>query len=101
MIADLLKQQHNLEQQPSLYFWRDVSGHEIDCIIDEGKQVIPVEIKAGQTVVKDFFKELQFWQNTADTPDSPRYLIYGGAENQDWPQAQVVSWKNAGTLIKK
>jgi len=101
IIADLLKQQHNFEQQPSLYFWRDVSGHEIDCIIDESQEVIPVEIKAGQTVAKDFFKELEFWKKTTDNPESPHYLIYGGYENQNWPQAQVISWKNVGNLIKK
>lgn len=101
IIADLLKQQHNLELQPSLYFWRDVSGHEIDCIIDESQQIIPVEIKAGHTVVKDFFKELDFWKKTTDNPNASQYLVYGGKDNQHWPQAQVISWRNAGNLIKK
>ena len=101
IIGDLLKQQHNNEQQPSLYFWRDTAGHEIDCVIDEVQQVIPVEIKSAQTVAKDFFKELEFWKKNSDVPESPSYLIYGGAENQKWPQGQVLSWRNAGRLIKK
>ncbi|HLC06668.1 MAG TPA: ATP-binding protein [Candidatus Babeliales bacterium] len=101
IIADLLKQQYNLEQQPSLYFWRDVSGHELDCIIDESQHPIPVEIKAGQTIATDFFKELNFWNKTTNTPHAPQYLIYGGNEDQKWPAAQVLSWKHAGTLIKK
>lgn len=100
VIGDLLKQQYNLEQQPSLYFWRDQTGHELDCVIDESQYPVPVEIKAGKTVVSDFFKELIYWQNTIDTPQAPRYLIYGGSENQNWPHAQVLSWKSMGKLIK-
>lgn len=101
ILADFLKQQHNLEQQPNLYFWRDQSGHEIDCIIDTAHYPVPVEIKSGKTVATDFFKELIFWQNTTDIPTSPQYIIYGGIEDQKWPQAQVLSWKSAGKLMKK
>src|SRR3989339_478239 len=64
IISDLLKQHYNLDQQPGLYFWRDQQGHEVDCIIDIGSRPVPVEVKAGKTVVSDFFKELSFWQKT-------------------------------------
>jgi len=102
IIADLLKQQYNFEQQPSLYFWRDHAGREIDCIIDESHYPIPVEIKAANTVTTDFFKELRIWQETSSTPaDAPRYVIYCGTDNQNWPNAQVLTWQSAGRLIKK
>lgn len=101
IISDLLKQQHNLEQQPTLYFWRDHQGREIDCIVDGSRYPTAIEIKAGKTVVTDFFKEIALWQETTDTPEAPRYVIYGGSENQGWPQADVLSWRSAGDLIKK
>lgn len=101
VIADLLKQQYNLEQKPSLYFWRDHTGNELDCIIDDSRYPVPVEIKAGKTVATDFFKELKTWEKITDTPQAPHYLIYGGDKNQGWPHAQVLSWKSAGHLIKK
>jgi len=102
IIIDLLKQQYNLEQQPSIYFWRDTSGHELDCIIDSPRYSIPVEIKSGQTIATDFFKELSFWQEKTGQPDDAlRYLIYGGYENQKRTKVHVVSWKSAGNLIKK
>lgn len=100
IIADLLKQQYNAEQQPSLYFWRDNTGHEVDCVIDESKYPVPVEIKAGKTVVTDFFKDMNFWQEMTDLPKAPRYVIYGGSANQNWPQARVLGWKSAGTLLQ-
>jgi len=100
IISDFLKQQYNLDQQPSLYFWRDNTGNEIDCIIDESKYPISVEIKAGKTVAPDFFKEINYWNRITNNPQAPKYLVYGGTENQSWPQAKVLSWKSAGNLIK-
>jgi uncharacterized protein len=101
IISDLLKQQYNIDQQPSLYFWRDKTGHEVDCIIDESRYPVPVEIKAGKTVATDFFSGIDYWQATTDTPEAPRYLIYGGTEKRSWAQATVLDWKSAGSLIQK
>jgi hypothetical protein len=101
IISDLIKQQYNQDLQPSVYFWRDHVGREIDCIIDEAQHPIPVEIKSGKTIASDFFKELNFWQETTNNPNAPRYLVYGGTENQSWPQADVLGWRAAGSLIDK
>lgn len=100
IISDFRKQQYNLDQQPHLYFWRDNTGNEIDCIIDEQKYPIPVEIKSGETVVSDFFKEINYWNKITDMPQVPKFLVYGGTEKQSWPQAEVLSWESSGTLIK-
>jgi predicted AAA+ superfamily ATPase len=101
IISDLLKQQHNLEQQPTLYFWRDHNGRELDCIVDGARYPAAIEIKAGTTVVTDFFKEIELWKTTTNIPQAPCYVVYGGSENQNWPQTKVLSWKHAGDLIKK
>lgn len=105
VIADLLKQQYNLELLPSLYFWRDVSGREIDCVIDEGRLVIPLEIRASQTVIGSFFKHAAFWQDLTKTDTTKSqynfYVIYSGTEDQRWPQGQVVSWSNVGSLVAR
>lgn len=101
IISDVLKQQYNKEEQPSLYFWRDNTGNEVDCIIDESQYPVPIEIKSGKTVVEDFFKNINYWDKTADMLQAPRFVIYGGNEDQHWPQAKVLTWKSAGKLIKK
>lgn len=100
IISDLLKQQYNLDQRPSLYFWRDNIGNEIDCIIDEPKYPVPVEIKSGKTVAPDFFKEINYWDKLTNNSQVPKFLVYGGSENQNWPQAKVLSWEFSGNLIK-
>lgn len=100
IISDLIKQQYNLEQQPTLFFWRDKAGHEIDCIIDQPNQPIPVEIKAGKTVTSSFFQEMAFWQEQTKNQEAPRYLVYAGDKNHNWPLAQALSWKNSGNIIE-
>lgn len=100
IISDLLKQQYNLDLTPSLYFWRDHSGQEIDCIIEEPPFPVPLEIKAGKTAASDFFKEIASWKKISQAPASSlSYVVYGGSENQNWPEAPLVSWKSAGHII--
>jgi DNA-binding GntR family transcriptional regulator len=45
-----------------LFYWRDVSGHEIDVVVDHGSYATGIELKSGMTVVPDFFKGLTFWE---------------------------------------
>jgi uncharacterized protein len=99
IISDLFKQYYNLNRRPSLYFWRDHQGNEIDCILEEALYTIPIEIKAGKTVASDFFKGFTYWKNTTKS-FSRNFVIYAGSENQHWPEAQVINWESAGNLIK-
>jgi uncharacterized protein len=100
VIADLIKQQSNLERTPSIYFWRDQAGHEIDYILEESPEPIAIEVKASKTVIPDYFKELNYWRQLTDFQRSPSYVIYGGSTNQSWPGGQVISWQHMGHLVK-
>lgn len=89
-------------QQICIYFWRDATGHELDCLIGTGRGAVPVEIKSGQTIATDFFKELNFWHAKANQPEGAvGYLVYGRNENQERTKPTVLSWRSAGNLIKK
>ncbi|MDQ8209510.1 DUF4143 domain-containing protein [Coraliomargarita sp. SDUM461003] len=50
VILELLKGRFNLGLLNNLSFWRNNTGHEIDVLMDRGGQLIPIEIKSGQTV---------------------------------------------------
>jgi len=100
IIADLFKQSYNLDRKPSLYFWRDLTGNEIDCLIETALSIIPIEIKAGTTVNTDYFKQFLYLKKIEEFPADKKFVIYTGKENQRWPEAQVISWQHAGTLVK-
>lgn len=65
-------------EQPGLYFWRDAAGHEIDIIIELGQQLIPVEVKSGQTFASDFLGNLDYWRGLSGQNHGPAALVYGG-----------------------
>jgi predicted AAA+ superfamily ATPase len=89
IIADLMKNAFNCAETPPLYFWRDNTGNEIDCLIDGNDGIKSVEIKSSTTVSTNFFKGLNFYQKLNETSKS--FLIYGGNENKIRKEAQIMS----------
>lgn len=95
IVNELIKRRFNQGQPSNLYFWRDRTGNELDIIIDEGTSLIPVEIKSGQSIRQDFFKNMEFWKKL--TGRSGGVVYYGGEENQKRSNGiEVKSWR---TLI--
>ena len=85
---------------PSLYFWRDQTGNEIDLIVESALKTTLVEIKAGKTVTNNFFKALTYWSELTDS-SGQSYLIYAGERGQTRSRSQIISWQASGDLIKK
>ena len=102
IISELAKAFYNTGQRPPLYFWRDNSGNEIDCLIESGQKLIPVEIKSGTTISGDWLKGIRFFQKLSGNANPENsFLIYGGLENQIRSDCIIVSWKDAVAYIKK
>jgi predicted AAA+ superfamily ATPase len=103
VIADLYKQYYNQAVRPPIYFWRDQNGrYEIDCVIEhDALTLVPIEIKSGQTISRDYFKGLQAWREITESPQTHGYVIYGGDATQDRSQGMVLRWRDMGTLVKR
>lgn len=100
IISDIYKQYCNAGNRPSLYFWRDAGGaHEIDCILDHGSKLYPIEIKAGERIATDFFKGLDYWNGLSNGNPTDSYLIYAGGEKQIRKQANVIGWRHASDIL--
>lgn len=80
---------HNGERPP-LYFWRDRRGLEVDLIIDLGTRRIPIEIKSGETVAKDFFDALDQYTELSGDPNG--VLVHGGQETYMRRNHHVRAW---------
>lgn len=92
VVADLLKNFLNRGREADLYFWRDSTGHEIDVVIDRGRERVAVEIKSAQTVAEDFFAGIDFWRKLVGDPEAPSALIYGGSRSFRRSGVAVQSW---------
>jgi predicted AAA+ superfamily ATPase len=99
--AEIMKSAFHSAEPPSLYFWRDRSGNEIDFIIDRGSDLLPIEAKSGRTVASDWFDGLKNWRAFARDRAKQAVLIYGGDETYSREGATVTSWRKAGQLQKQ
>lgn len=100
VITELMKDRFNAGLQPNCYFWRDRLGHEIDCILDQGGQLTPIEIKSSKTIAADYFSGIQYWSSLAKMSPSLGYVIYGGLLSQQRQQGNVLSWKTMMRQIR-
>lgn len=94
VIAELVKFRYNQGKLPNLYFWRDQTGHEIDCLIESVDGFIPIEIKSSKTIVRDFFIGLKYLTNLAAGNIKQPYIIYGGDIGQQRTDVKVLSWRD-------
>jgi predicted AAA+ superfamily ATPase len=102
IITELMKSFYNSGNRRLLYFWRDRSGNEIDCLLETAMNIVPVEIKSGQTISDDWLKGIRFIQKlTEKVVPEKSFLVYGGTESQRRTECQIVGWKNAVKLLKQ
>lgn len=101
VISDFYKQYCNLGRKPSLYFWRDQNGRiEVDCLVDRGDMLIPVKIKAGETISNSFFKQLLEWNKISDTDPENNNIVYAGKLNQNRSIGKIISWKDSAEFVR-
>jgi len=97
IINELIKKRFNKGLRSNLFYWRDVSGHEIDVLADRGSSATAMELKSGMTVTSEFFKGLAFWQEL--TKYTRSYVIYGGEETQKRSNGmEVIPWNKLDIL---
>jgi len=98
VVSELYKAAYNKGKKPNVYFWRESHGHEIDCVIEHGQELIPVEVKSAQTIKSDFFIGLDWWNNLTGSDPQKGYLVYGGTQNQPRSKANVIGWQSIGKI---
>jgi len=99
VISELLKGRMNRGLKENIYFWRDNVGHEIDCIVEKGDRLLPLEIKSGKTVSSDFFKGLTFYIELSKDMAVQPTVVYAGATDQPRNNGNVLTWKSFGNSI--
>ena len=98
VVSELLKHRFNQGKRSNLFFWRDKTGNEVDVLLDQGEKLFPIEIKSGQTVTKDYFKDLVRFIDLADGIVDQAALVYAGTQGQSRSKIEVIGWKNIATI---
>ena len=99
ILSEILKNKYNKGLDSDIYFWRDKTGHEIDCLIEKTGRLTPIEIKSGKTLTKDQFKNLIYWNKLSKTDPKKTYVVYGGDMTQKRSYGNLTDWKNINSIL--
>ncbi|MHB9148329.1 MAG: DUF4143 domain-containing protein, partial [Candidatus Amoebophilus sp.] len=98
VIVELLKRKLNRGVRPRFYFWRESNGIEVDCLIEDGNKLLPIEIKSTQTLTSFPASNLKKLTTLMGDHQVEPYMIYGGEHSFNNQGIQVLSWKNLAAL---
>lgn len=100
IIMELIKAKYNKGTDPKFYFYRDVSGKEIDLLIQQGSKLIPVEIKSNATFSSSFLEGLNYFHAQAPKKAHNGAVIYGGDSTQKIKNFQLLNPESCTQLIE-
>jgi predicted AAA+ superfamily ATPase len=100
VVSELFKAFAHRGEAPPLYFWRDRTGHEVDVLIDTGKQLIPIEIKSGTTISDAFFQGLRYYMSLGSNIARTGVMIHGGENLYVRDNFNVLPWFQVTSSIE-
>ena len=98
IVTEFLKSRTNNGLLPNIYFFRDSNGNEVDIVLEDGRQLITVEIKANATFRKEHLKGLKRMESIADK-QTRKYLIYAGDDFEFSEGGAALRYDHVATLF--
>lgn len=77
IVIECLKSQSNQGKLPNLYFYRDSNGNEVDIILQDGRNLVAIEVKSSSTYKEALLKGLKKIA-TLSSNVSQKFLVYAG-----------------------
>ena len=93
IIMEAMKDRLNTGESSEMYFYRDSEGNEVDLLLPVGGKMHAIEIKAGATVAKDYFKGLKIFSAHHPASFESGCVVFGGAQGQNRTDFPVHSWQ--------
>lgn len=94
VLLELYKFRNNQGKDPNLYYYRDAQKNETDIIYKQANDLIPIEIKASQTMHPQFLKGLEYFSKIAKGRVPQGFIIYGGDQEIKMGSYHILNFKN-------
>ena len=102
VISEIIKSQCHSGKQPSVYYWRESNGAEIDCIVEQGNnEIVVLEIKGGQTFTKDYLKNLRNFAKNANGITVNKAVVYAGEQAAIINGIRIIPWGQLPSKINE
>jgi uncharacterized protein len=93
VLMEILKYRYNQGKRNNLTFFRDSIGNEIDIIYSIGQHLLPIEVKAGETVSTDFFKGFKNIEKIVSTLPFGKIVLYNGEREETRDGIKIITIK--------
>ncbi len=101
VVMEILKYRFNRGKLENINFYRDSNGNEVDVLYKIAQHVLPVEIKSGETITRDYFKGLNNFDNVIDEFPYGKALIYAGKEERVQNGIEILNYSNIERFFEK
>jgi len=101
VVMEILKYRYNQGKKNNLNFYRDSIGNEVDIIYNIGADILPIEVKAAETIASDFFKGFYVLEKViGDIPYGKR-IVYAGEQGQTRQDTQIITFTEISDMLDK
>lgn len=95
VIGEIIKYGYHSGKQPSVYYWRESNGVEIDCIIErQTGETVALEIKSGQTFNTDYLKNLKLFPSGKLAGNLKKVVLFTGTESTVISDIRLITWQD-------
>ena len=78
VISEILKTLLHRGADPQVYFWRTLSGVEVDIVVDTGGKLVPIEVKLSATPRPAMASAIKAFQQDMGDKALPGYVVHPG-----------------------
>jgi predicted AAA+ superfamily ATPase len=89
---------YNSGKEAGLYYFRDQKGFEIDLILNEGRNIIPIEIKAARTYNVSLADNIRKFLSLSRSVKGSA-VIYAGKEKGKINNVNFVNFRHLGDFL--
>ncbi len=96
IVMECLKNRYNKGLVANMYFYRDSNKNEVDLIIQDGRNLIALEIKSSSTFSSNLLKELENFK-TVSKQVKKSFLVYAGETKKLSNNTEVINFNDLGS----
>ena len=99
IVSEIAKAHLHRGRRPRLFFYRDSGGLEIDLILEQGTDLVLVEIKSARTPSGQYFNAIErlaaaFSGQESSPGIAGRVVVYAGDESQQRGRGELLAWRD-------
>ncbi len=99
VVSEVVKYYLHRAATPTLHFYRDRQGLEVDLLVDRGSDLVAVEVKSGRTAAPDVFSAHERFRAVSGRGRRQQHVvIYGGEASQKRSRGDLISWQDVAAF---